>query len=57
MEERRKMAEGLIAAHVISFTIAVFTTLIANLFTGLIVFALSLPPAAYISPEVLDKLT
>lgn len=56
MDERRKMAEGLIAAHIIAFIFASFVTIFSSLVVGLITFALSLPPAAYLSPKILEKL-
>lgn len=57
MEERRKLAKGLVSAHIISFIFAAFASLLSNLVTGLIVFALMLPISAYISPKLMEKVS
>lgn len=56
MEERRKIAKGLVTAHIIAFILSLGIGLLTNIVIGMISFALLLPPAAYLSPKIIDKL-
>lgn len=56
MEERRQIVRGLIAAHLLAFLVSAVIGYTTNLVTGIIFFAVTLPPAAYLSPKILEKL-
>lgn len=56
MEESRRIARGLIAAHIITVLISATIGFATSFVLGLISFALILPLAAYISPKVLENL-
>ncbi len=56
MEERAQLGKGLLVTNLISLVLLIVSSTLINLLTGLILFALSLPVSAYISPKVLEKI-